>query len=123
MRRIPTLSQRRLTNWNSRQRKKHYAGEFQELGFDLQVNFTPAFADALLECWMDDFIAEIERLKLGFGGGGHIADFGGYVSTFGRGSVSTAQRDSLVGWLLQRPEIATVRAGELVDAWHGVDTV
>lgn len=115
MRQIPTLSQRRLTNWNRRQRKKHYAGEFRELGFMLRLTFTQAQGAAEQDAWFDTFIAEIERLGLAYGGG---ADEG-YVCAYGRGTVTPAQRDSLLGWLRQQPDIASVDAGQLQDAWHG----
>lgn len=115
MRRIPTLSQRRQANGNRRQRKKHYAGEFQELGFTLRLTF-PQVQDAVQQdAWFDVFIGEIERLGLAYGGGAKE----GYVCAYGRGTVTPAQRDNLLGWLRQRAEVASVYAGPLQDAWHG----
>lgn len=114
MRIIPLLSQRRLTHWNRRQRKKHYAGEFQELGFALQLTFSHVLDAVQQDAWLDAFVGEIERLGLAYGGGSDE----GYVCAYGRGTVTPAQRDSLLAWLRQRPEVAAVDAGELQDAWH-----
>ncbi|MFK7088628.1 YggL family protein [Chromobacterium violaceum] len=114
MKTSPRPSQRRLKHWNRRQRKKHHVGEFQELGFALEVRFHTELDDAACDAWLDALIEVVERMGLAYGGG----DTGGFVSTWERGSVTPAQRDALLAWARSYPAVAEAHASELLDAWH-----
>ena len=46
---VPSLSKRRLSRLNRRQRKKLRVGEFQELGFWVELKFKSALDDAALD--------------------------------------------------------------------------
>ncbi len=52
-----------------RLRKKYHLGEFQELGFELFTALKPDLSEEDFDKFLDDFIEEIERNKLTFGGG------------------------------------------------------
>ncbi|MEJ8673096.1 YggL family protein [Chromobacterium amazonense] len=114
MKTSPRPSQRRLRQWKRRQRKKHHVGEFQELGFALEVRFHAELDDAACDAWLDALIEEVERMGLAYGGG----DTGGFVSTWERGSVTLAQRDALLAWVRSYPGVSNAKASELLDAWR-----
>lgn len=99
-----------------RLRKKLHVGEFQEFGFNLEVQVKEAISPAAEEILIDAFLGEvIEPLTLAFGG--WVS--GGYVCKGGRGSATEEDRAAIIDWLIARPEVASVRAGELSDVWHG----
>ncbi|GGY21859.1 YggL family protein [Paludibacterium paludis] len=114
MKTLPRLSQRRLTNWNRRQRKKFHVGEFQELGFALNVRFHAPLDEAACDAYVDALIEVVERMGLAYGGG----DTGGFVTTWERGSVTPAQRDALLAWVRGYPAVSEANASELQDAWY-----
>jgi uncharacterized protein YggL (DUF469 family) len=55
--------------------------------------------------------------------GGHLplAETSGVVQTMRRGSPSEEDRQFVVNWLRQRPEVASAEVGELVDGWYDWD--
>ncbi|KZE27357.1 YggL family protein [Crenobacter luteus] len=112
---LTSLSARKLARLNRRQRKKRHVAEFQELGFALSVSFHTPLDEAARDAYFDALIGTVEGLGLAYGGG----DTGGFVTVSGRGSVSPAQRDSLLAWLRGWPAVAEARAGDWQDAWYG----
>lgn len=111
---IATLSRRRQANWNRRQRKKHHAGEFQELGFSLSVRFTAPLAGAARDSYVAALIEHVEALGLTYGGD----ESSGFITTYASGSVNLAQRDALLTWVQTYPVVASAEVSELLDAWH-----
>ena len=102
---------------NRRQRKKLRRGEFQECGFAVQFVLRTCETESQIDAFWDIAVAQIESLGLAIGGGtGRRWDV--FVTTLSeRGSVSKAKRAALNAWLENRPEVATLRVGALVDAW------
>jgi uncharacterized protein YggL (DUF469 family) len=116
------VSRRTVARLNRRQRKKLRVGEFQELAFSFDVTFASALDEAQWHLLWSDFIDCVESLGLqvaGFGGAFPLTETGAFVVRFGRGSVSPEQRDALLAWLRNRPEVASAHASDFVDAWHG----
>lgn len=111
-------SQRQLARWNRRQRKKHHAGEFQELGFAFRLGLAQPLDQAQLDAFMDAAIDMFEAHGLEVGGGWASQSASGFVSA-AKGSVTEAQRAAVLAWLQAWPEVAQVRVGELQDAWYG----
>lgn len=111
---IAPLSRRRQANWNRRQLKKHHAGEFQELGFSLSVQFAAPLAGAARDSYVAALIEHVEALGLTYGGD----ECCGFVTTYTRGSVTLAQRAALLAWVQAYPTVASAEASELLDAWH-----
>lgn len=122
MKYFPRIPGGRLVRWNRRQRKKLRLGEFQELGFTLYLTFHTPLDDGAFDPFWDAIIAHIEALDLcvgGLGGQLPIAEAEGFISRWGRGTVTPEQQASLLDWCRARPEVSEARASELVDAWHG----
>ena len=118
---VPSLSQRRLSRLNRRQRKKLRVGEFQELGFWVELKFKSALDDAALEAFCDAVYPALAALGLQIGGLGGwlpLAETDGFVGTLGRGSVTDAQRAAAAAWLKAYPAVAQVRVSTWVDAWY-----
>lgn len=107
-------SHRRLANWNRRQRKKHHAGEFQELGFSLSVHFVAPLAGAARGSYVEDLIEKVEALGMTYGGD----ESSGFITTYSSGSVTLVQRDALQAWVSAHPAVAKAEVSELLDAWH-----
>jgi uncharacterized protein len=103
---------------NRRLRKKLRLGEFQELGFSVDVTFrrqlTSDESDAFIEALLSELI---EPRRLAYGGG----TSGGFVVHERRGSVTEADREAVVAWLRARKDVEKVNAGGLVDAWYGTE--
>ena len=95
-----------------RLRKKLHVGEFQEFGLAYKTAIKAGsnevlFVDALLDELIDPRGMEF---------GGWAA--GGFVSKAGRGTVTEEDRQALIDWLKQRPEVESIPhqrpAGRLV---------
>lgn len=107
---------------NRRQRKKQRVGEFQELVFEVRIQFRQSMDDASHDAFLDGFIALIESRHLAVGGmGGRLPlmETEGIVSAWGRGSPTEADRQAVLDWLRQRPEVAGAEVGDFVDGWYG----
>ncbi|WP_406623819.1 YggL family protein [Acidovorax sp. SDU_ACID1] len=111
-------SQRQLSRWNRRQRKKHHAGEFQELGFAYGLRLAQPLDPARLDALMDAAIEMFEANGLEVGGGWAPQSASGFVSA-AKGSVTEAQRMAVLAWLQAWPGITHARVGGLQDAWYG----
>jgi len=95
-----------------RLRKKLHVGEFQEFGLAYKTRITPGsnevlFVDALLDELIDPRGLEF---------GGWAA--GGFVSKAGRGSLTEDDRQALINWLSQRPEVEAIFISGPLDAWY-----
>ncbi|MBU3055292.1 MULTISPECIES: YggL family protein [Pseudomonas] len=103
------------TNRSRRLRKKLCVDEFQELGFELTLNYKDGMAPADLEAFLEAFLRQaIEGNGLGYVGG---EDYG-FVCLGKRGSVSEEQRGQVEAWLKGRSELADFTVSPLMDVWY-----
>lgn len=105
-----------------RLRKKYHLGEFHELGFEVFTELKPGLNEKDIDKFESDFIKEIERNKLLFGGGGGKESLQGFVSYSEKYTSPTEeQRENFKKWLENRGETQNVKIGELRDGWHNWD--
>jgi uncharacterized protein YggL (DUF469 family) len=103
------------TNRSRRLRKKLCVDEFQELGFELNLEFKEDLDDAAVDAFLDDFLTEaMDANGLDYVGGD---DFG-LVCLAKRGSVTEEQRAIVEAWLKARSEVTKVDVSPLLDAWY-----
>lgn len=103
------------TNRSQRLRKKLCVDEFQELGFELNLDFKEELADEAIDAFLDAFLKEaMEANGLGYVGGD---DFG-LVCLQKRGSVSEEQRAAVEAWLKGRSELTEATVSPLIDVWY-----
>lgn len=103
------------TNRSRRLRKKLCVDEFQELGFELNLDFKEDLDDQAIDAFLDAFLTEaMDANGLDYVGGD---DFG-LVCLAKRGSVSEEQRAIVEAWLKGRSELTKVEVSPLMDAWH-----
>lgn len=117
-------SARKLRHLNRRQRKKLRVGEFQELVFEVRIQFRQPMSDAPLDAFLDGFIELIESRHLvvgGLGGKLPMLETDCIVSAWGRGSPTEADRQAVLNWLRQRSDVVSAESGELVDGWYGCE--
>lgn len=101
-------------------------GEFQELIFEVRILFRVPLDSASYDVFIDVFIDLIESRQLiigGMGGRFPLTETDGMIATGRRGSPSEQDRQTLLVWLQERPEIAQAEVGDFVDAWYGWDEV
>lgn len=103
------------TNRSRRLRKKLCVDEFQELGFELNLDFKEGLDDEAVDAFLEAFLTEaMDGNGLDYVGGD---DFG-LVCKATRGSVNEEQRAAVEAWLKARPELTRVEVSALLDAWH-----
>lgn len=103
------------TNRSRRLRKKLCVDEFQELGFELNLNFKDDLTDEVIDAFLEQFLRHAMTANgLGYVGG----DDYGLVCLAKRGSVSEAQRASVEAWLKGRNELIDFNASPLMDVWY-----
>jgi uncharacterized protein YggL (DUF469 family) len=103
------------TNRSRRLRKKLCVDEFQELGFELNLNFKEELADAAIDSFLEQFLHDAMTANgLGYVGGD---DFG-LVCLAKRGSVNEEQRAAVEAWLKGRDELVDFTASPLIDVWY-----
>ncbi|MBD8827956.1 YggL family protein [Pseudomonas sp. CFBP 13602] len=103
------------TNRSRRLRKKLCVDEFQELGFELNLDFKEDLADEQIDAFLDAFLTEaMDANGLDYVGGD---DFG-LVCLAKRGSVTEEHRAIVEAWLKGRSELTRVEVSPLLDAWH-----
>lgn len=103
------------TNRSRRLRKKLCVDEFQELGFELNLDLKDDLSVEEIDTFLDQFIAQaLEANGLDYVGG---EDFG-LVCLAERGSVTEEQRAAVENWLKGRSELSKVEVSPLVDAWY-----
>lgn len=118
-------SARRIKRLKPRQRKKQRVGEFQELGFEVDLVFNAPMDGEPYDDFIDALFHFLESRKLmggGFGGTMPLLETGGYVTRDGRGSATDEDAAALVEWLRARPDVRDAKASHLVDAWHGYES-
>jgi len=121
MSRLAPTSKRCIRRLNTRQRKKLCVAEFQELAFEMALEFKAAMDDAAYETFIHAFIdyAESRGLLLSaFGGRLPFVKTDGLISAE-RGSCSEEDRNAIATWLQAREEVASASAGPLRDGWYG----
>jgi len=103
------------TNRSRRLRKKLCVDEFQELGFELNLDFKQDLDDQAIDAFLDAFLTEaMDANGLDYVGGD---DFG-LVCLAKRGSVTEEQRAVVEAWLKARSELTKAEVSPLMDAWH-----
>lgn len=103
------------TNRSRRLRKKLCVDEFQELGFELNLDLKDDLTVEEIDSFLDQFILQaLEANGLDYVGG---EDFG-LVCLARRGSVSEEQRAAVESWLKGRSELTKIEVSPLVDAWY-----
>ena len=99
-----------------RLRKKLHRGEFQEFGFSVAWQFTPALDAPGCDLFFEALIGRVEAAGLSFGGGGGPEGGSGFLCLAKRGSASEKDRAQFAEWF-RKLEIEVV-VGPLEDAWH-----
>ncbi|VXC67919.1 conserved hypothetical protein [Pseudomonas sp. 8Z] len=103
------------TNRSRRLRKKLCVDEFQELGFELTLNFKADLSDQVIDSFIDQFLDDaIAGNGLDYVGG---EDYG-LVCLAKRGSVSEEQRSAVEAWLKGRDELEGYEISPLLDVWY-----
>lgn len=104
---------------SKRLQKKLHRGEFKELGFSLSFRFSNELTKEERNSLLNDFIQQaIEANGLVFGGGGAGNIWDGFVTLDARrGSVSEAQREKVIEWLIGNAGILEYDVSLLCDAW------
>ncbi|MBU1329389.1 MAG: YggL family protein [Gammaproteobacteria bacterium] len=103
------------TNRSRRLRKKLCVDEFQELGFELNLNFKEGLSDEAIDAFLEQFLRDAMTVNgLGYVGGD---DFG-LVCLSKRGSVSEEQRAAVDAWLKGRDELVDYTVSPLLDVWY-----
>ena len=103
------------TNRSRRLRKKLCVDEFQELGFELILNYREDLDEVAADAFLQQFLKEaIEANSLIFIG----CDEFGMVCLGKRGSVTEEQRAQVDAWLKGRSELEGYTLGKLADAWY-----
>ncbi|BAN47802.1 YggL family protein [Metapseudomonas resinovorans] len=109
------------TNRSRRLRKKLCVDEFQELGFELTLNYKEGVDPEAASAFFDRFIEEaVEGNGLGFIGSEEY----GFVCLGKRGSVTAEQRSQVEAWLQKgHAEVAAFTVSQLLDVWYPENSV
>jgi uncharacterized protein YggL (DUF469 family) len=103
------------TNRSRRLRKKLCVDEFQELGFELNLDFKEDLGDEAIDAFLEAFLTEaMDANGLDYVGGD---DFG-LVCLANRGSVTEEQRSIVEAWLKGRSELTEITVSPLIDVWY-----
>ena len=102
-----------------RLRKKNHLGEFQELGFEISVNFKKNTDETEFDKFLSEFIDEIENKDWQFGGGGNSKTWQGFVASERKfASPANEDKEKIKIWLENRSEVERCKVGEFLDAWN-----
>lgn len=103
------------TNRSRRLRKKLCVDEFQELGFELNLEFKKDLPKEAVDAFLTAFFEEaMDANGLDYVGGEEF----GLICLAKRGSVSEEQRATVEGWLKSRSELNKIEISALQDAWY-----
>lgn len=109
------LSPLRIVSWRPTVPAVCARDEFQELGFELTLNFKADLSDKTLDDFVDQFLDQaIAGNGLDYVGG---EDFG-LVCLAKRGSVNEEQRAAVEAWLKGRNELEKFELSPLQDVWY-----
>lgn len=103
------------TNRSRRLRKKLCVDEFQELGFELNLEFKENLSEGEIDAFLEAFLRDAMKANgVDYVGG---EDFG-LVCLAKRGSVNEEQRAAVEAWLKGRDELTKVDVSPLLDVWY-----
>ncbi|MFZ5956162.1 YggL family protein [Pseudomonas knackmussii] len=103
------------SNRSRRLRKKLCVDEFQELGFELNLQYRDELDAPAKQAFLGQFLQQaITGNGLAFTG---VEDFG-FVCLARRGSVSEEQRGAVEWWLAKSSELSGFSVSPLQDAWY-----
>lgn len=105
---------------NKRMRKKNRRGEFQELGFTLDLKFKPGTEAADADAFFDGLIDLADKLVLNVGSdvkGNNLEIFIAAQHYSSNPTNETIQK--FVDFCNQDETIESVTAGQLRDVWYG----
>lgn len=108
---------KRLRRLNRRQRKKLHTGQFQEFHFQIRGSLSGDVDDGTV---LDAFIEWIEGRDLYFAGNVGRGEIDGLVLAI-PGSPTEEDRQSVLRWFRDRPEVIEVKAGEFTDSFYGTE--
>lgn len=104
-----------MANRSRRLRKKLCVDEFQELGFELSLQYREGLERDAVQVFLKRFFEQaVAGNGLAFTG---VEDFG-FICLERRGSVSEEQRQAVEGWLGQQSELSGFTVSPLQDAWY-----
>lgn len=98
-----------------RLRKKLRLREFQDFVFHVRFDLAIPNTDEANDAFMDKLFPFVEGKNLTING--TINDF--YVQPEYRRSTAETDRQLLLEWLAQQPEVINAQIGPLADAWYG----
>ncbi len=101
-----------------RLRKKLHRGEFQEFGFAVAWQFTPALDDPYLNLFFAALMEMAQDRGLTFGGGGDPKQGSGFFCKKERCSTSEEDRSLVADWFRTLEPTVSVTIGPPEDAWH-----
>lgn len=101
-----------------RQRKKMRIDEFQELGFEYQLELKAPLEPQAQEALMDRFVRDLLAPR-NLAAAGWVSE--GFVTAFDRGSASDDDRQATQAWFAAQPEVAEATVSALKDAWYVED--
>lgn len=107
-----------MKNVKKRLRKKLHRGEFQEFGFAVAWQFTPALDDEALDLFFQVLVKKVENRKLTFGGGGDLQQGSSFFCKKGRGSTSEEDRTFVAQWFRELEPVVSATVSLPEDAWH-----
>lgn len=97
-----------------RLRKKLHLGEFQELGFHVQLSFTAELDLRAKLLFLDNFLDFLDKRQFGFAG----SETGGLVCASPLHPLTPEAVAEIVGWLSTGPNVLLVWHGKLFDLWY-----
>lgn len=98
---------------SKRIRKKLHIGEFQQLGFDIEIKYSDQLTNDRHHEILDEIIDLIESYNLYIGGGDSFTIYGeGYAS------VTEEQRGSIIAWMSNRSDLTLKSTSPLYDIWY-----
>lgn len=101
-----------------RLRKKMRVGEFQEFGFEYELEVKAPLAPEQEEALMDRFVQEL-LVPRNLAAAGWVSE--GFVTAFERGSATEDDRQATQAWLAAQPEVGEATVSGLMDAWYAED--
>lgn len=109
------MNQHSNKNRSRRLRKKLHLGEFVEYGVKVAIRLQEnANSDQALDQWL----TFVEANNMAFGGGQRPGEINGFVTTFGRGTLTEDDRQKISNWLDAQAEVQGADVSPLLDAHY-----